>query len=132
MTNREIPAIVSTVILPVNQNTVDGVATSGRDFYTVRAVIHKDVIMGTTRSAAGVLKDPLVLNWKDASGPIPQDRNTVVMTPRATAPFRAGTGPSVPSISIGSQNIEVPRQPIIPWEVRNAEPLNTSINRIPP
>ena len=109
----------------------DGFATSGRDLHAVCAVLHKEIITGATRSATGGLKDPTVVNWKDTRKPIPQDRNTVEMPPRDTTLFWTGTGPSVPPTSIGMQKIDVPRQTIIPQEVRNAEPLDTYINRIP-
>ena len=99
--------------------------------HAVRAVLYKEIVTGTTRSAAGVLKDPPVVNWKDVSGLIPQDRNTNVMPPRATTPVRTGTGPSIPPISIGSQKIEGPRRPIISQEVRNGDPLDAYINRTP-
>ena len=79
--------------------------------------------MGAKYSTAGVLKDPTIVNWKDASSPIPWDRNTT--------PVRTGTGPSDPQIIIGIHNIEGTKRPIIPQEFRNAEPLDASINRIP-
>ena len=131
LTNREIPAIVPAVILPVKQMTVDGVATSGRDLHTVCAVLYQEIVTGATRSATGVLKDPLVVNWRDASGLIPRDRNTVRIPPRTTSPVQTGTGPSVSPISIGSQNIEGPRRSIMPQVVRNADPLDASVNIIP-
>ena len=82
MTNRGIPIIIQGVILPVTQTITDGVATSGRVFHVVRAVLHKEIVTGATRSTAGVFKDTPVANWKDASGPIPQGRNTIVMPPQ--------------------------------------------------
>ena len=130
MTNKEIPAIIQVVIPPVNQTTVDGVVTSGKALYAVHAVIHKDIVTVTTCSAAGVLKDPPVENWKDTGKKIPVDRNTFGIPPRKTTQVWTGTGPSVPPISIGSYKIEVPRRSIIPHEVRNAEPLDAYINRI--
>ena len=81
LTNREIPAIIQGVILTVSQTTADGVATSGRALHAVRAVIHKEILTGTMCRAAGVLKDPLVVNWRDTGGTISVDRNTVgIMT----------------------------------------------------
>ena len=53
------------------------------------------------------------------------------MLPRATTPVRTGTGISVPTIIIGSQNIEDTRRPIINQEVGSAEPLDASINKVP-
>ena len=130
-TNREITAIIQGVIPPVNQTTMDGVATSGRDLNAVREVLHKDIFMGASRSAAGVLKDPQVVNWKDTGGTIPVDRSTVRIPPRNTTQVWTGTGTSVSPIIIGLQNIEGPMRPIIPQEVRNFDPIDASINKIP-
>ena len=96
LTNREIPEIIQGVILPFNQTTVDGVATSGRFFRVVCAVLHKDIGVSATLSTAGVLKYPPGVNWNYASGMIPQDINTAVIPPRATTPVRTNTVPSVP------------------------------------
>ena len=120
--NREIPAIIQDIIPPVNQTTAYGVATSVRNLYSVRSVLHKEILTGATRSAAGVLKYPTVVNWKDTGGTIMVDINTVGIPPINTTQVRTGTGPSVPPISTGIQNIEGPRRSIIPQEVRNAEP----------
>ena len=64
--------------------TVDRVATSGWTMHAVRAVLLKEIITGATRSTAGVIKDHLVVNWKDAIRMIPRDRNTVGINPRTT------------------------------------------------
>ena len=73
-----------------------------------------------TRSTAGVLKDTPVINWKDASGPTPVDKSTVIIPPRTTTQVLTGTGPSAPPIRIWNQNIEGPRWSIIKQEARNA------------
>ena len=84
------------------------------DFHVVRVVLHKEIVMGGTRSAVGDLKDPPVVNCKDGSGMIVLDRNTVKIPPRDTTLFWTGTRPADPLISIGIQKIEGPRRPIIP------------------
>ena len=131
LTNREISVIIQGNIPPVNQKTVDGVATSRGDLHAVCTVLHKEIVTGTTRSTAGVLKDFLVKNWNNASGPIPVDRNTFGITPRTTTQFISVTGHSAPPISIGIQKIEGPRRSIIPQEARNSEPIDASVNRYP-
>ena len=131
MTNREIPEIIQDVIPIVKETTAYGVATSGRALHAVHAVLLKEIVTGATRSAAGVLKDPPVVNGKDTGGTISVDRNTFGIPPRTTTQVMTGTGPSVPPISIGIQKIDGTRQSIIPQEVRNAEPLDNSINIIP-
>ena len=68
MTNREIPAIIQGVIPLVNQTTADGVVTSGRDFHTVSAVLHKEIVTGAMCSTAGFLKDPPVVSYRDTGG----------------------------------------------------------------
>ena len=111
--------------------STDGVAKSGRALHAVRAVLHKDIVTSATHSAAGVLKDSPVVNWKDTDRTIPVDRNTVGIPRITTIQVRNGTGPYVPPIIIGRQNIEGPRWSIIPTEVRNSKPLNASINIFP-
>ena len=111
--------------------TADGVATSRRDLHAVHVFLHKEIVTDATRSTAGVLKDPLVINWKDASGPIPVDINTVGIPPRTTTQVMTGTGPFAYPISIGIQNIEGPRRSITPQEVSNAKTLKSSINKFP-
>ena len=81
-TNREIPAIIQGVIPPVNQTTADGVKTSRRALHAVHEVLHKEIVTGATRITAGVLKYPLVINWKDASGTIAVDKKTVGIPPQ--------------------------------------------------
>ena len=79
----------------------------------MRAVLHKDIVTGATRSAAGVLRDFPVVKWKDTGGTIPVDRNTVGTPPQNTNRVKTGTGPFVTPINIGIQNIEGPRRSII-------------------
>ena len=84
---REIPATTQGIIPSVNQTTADGVLTSGRDLHAVRAVINKEIVTGTTRSAAGFLKDPPEENVKEIGGTIPVDRNTVGIPPEPLPKF---------------------------------------------
>ena len=105
LTNREIPVIIQGVIPPVNQTTGDGVTTSVRALHVICAVLHKEIVTGTTCSSAVALKDFLVVNWKDMGGTILVDRNTVRIPPRTTTQVLTGTGPSVPPVIIGSQKI---------------------------
>ena len=61
---------------------------------------------------------------------IPRDGNTVGTHPRLTTPFRIGARPFVSPTSIGSQEIDIPRRSIVPQEVRNSQPFDTSVNEI--
>ena len=90
------------------------VAKSGRALHAIHAVLRKEIVTGATHSAAGVLKDFQVVNWKDTGGTITVDRNTVGRPPRTTTQVRTGTRPSFPPINIGSQKNEGPRRSIIP------------------
>ena len=60
LTNREIPAIIQVVIPLVIQTTLYVVTTIRRDLHAVRAVLHKDIVTGATRSTTDVLKNTLV------------------------------------------------------------------------
>ena len=71
----------------------------------VCAILRKDIVTVATRSTSGVLEYTLVINWKNESGLIPVDKNTVVISPRTTNQVLTGTGPSDPQISIGDHNI---------------------------
>ena len=61
--------------------TAHGVATIGKDLHVVRAVLHKDIVTGAMHSAAGVLNDLQVVDWKDMGRMIPVERNTVKVPP---------------------------------------------------
>ena len=131
LTNREIPAIIQGVILPVNQTTAYGVTKIRGALHTIRTVLHKEIFMGTACITTGVLKYPTVVNWRDTNGPIPVDRNTVGILPWTTTQVLTGTENYAYPISIGSQSIEGPMWSIIPQKARNAKPLDASINRFP-
>ena len=62
LTNRKIPAIIKGVIPTVNQTHAGAVASSRKDLHVVNAVLHKSIVTGTMCSAAGVIKDPLLIN----------------------------------------------------------------------
>ena len=57
-------------------------------------------------------------------------RKNVGNPPILTTPFCIGAGTSVSPTMMGSQDIGSPRGSIGPQEVRNAQPLDTSINGI--
>ena len=82
LTNRKIPTIIQGVILPVNQTTTDLVATNGRALHEACAVLHKEMVPSLTRSTAGFLKDPRVINRKNTVGTITFYRNTVAIPPQ--------------------------------------------------
>ena len=84
------------VLPPVNQTTVDEVATSRKHVHAVCAVLNKDIVTGMTRITEGVLKDHPVINWKDASKRIQVDKKIVRIPPRTTTQFLTCNGPFCP------------------------------------
>ena len=79
--------------------TADGFATSGRSLNVVRAILHKEIVTGATRSAVGVLKDPLVVKWKETGGNIPVDRKTIGILPEPLPKFRLVLDPMYPQLA---------------------------------
>ena len=103
-----------------------------RGLNAVRTVLLEYIVTGAASSAVPVFKDPLVINWKVTSRPIPIDTNTVGVSPRSTTKVMTGTGTSAPLILIRSQEIGSPRGSIVPQKVRNAHPFKISINQFSP
>ena len=98
----------------------------------VRTVLLEETVTGVVPSAARVFKDPLVVNWKFASRPIPIDMKTVGVSSRATTQVLNGTGNSASPIHIKSQDIGSLRGSIGPQKFRKAHPFKTSINQFFP
>ena len=71
-----------------------------------------------------------MVNWKDTNGTITWDGNTAGTSPRLNTPFWIGAGAYVSPTGIRSQDIESPRGSIVLQDVRNAQPFDSSINRI--
>ena len=128
MINQIILEITPAVIPRVKQKTTDGVSASGGTLHAVRTLLSKEIVTDAERRAARVFKYPPVVDWKDTGGNIPRDRNTFGMPPGTTIPVWIGTGPLVSLTSMGIQDIGSPRRSIVPQEVRNVDPLETSIN----
>ena len=90
----------------------------------------KDIVTDVARSGARVFQYHTVVNWKDTDGTIPPDGNTVGMVGRLTTPIRIGAGAFISPTRMGSQGIFIPSGSIGLQEVRNAQPLDTSIHGI--
>ena len=60
----------------------------------------------------------------------PRDGNTVGMRPKLTNPVQIVDGPLVSPTRMSSQDNGSPRGSIGPQEVREAQPLDTSVNGI--
>ena len=128
--NQLIPEIISVVIPPTDPWIMYGVAASSGTLHARQMISLKEIVTDAVRSGARVFNDPTAVNWKDMDRMISQCRNTIRMVERLTNPVLVGDGPSVSTTRMGSQEIGSPSGSIGPQEVRDAQPLDTSINRI--
>ena len=112
--NRIIPDIIPVFIPPNNQTAADGVAASGGTLHAVRTILSKYIATDVMHSAARVVKDPLVVNWKYADGTILQDINTVGNPSRTTTLVQIVDGPLVSPTRMRIQDIGGPRGSIDP------------------
>ena len=128
--NRLIPDNIPFIIPTIDPMTADGAATIGGNLHAHRTILSKEIATDVAQSAARIFKNPLVVNWKATDGNIPRDKKTVGTPPILTTPVWIGAGPSFSPTSIRIQDIGSPRGSIGPQEVRNAQPVNTSINGI--
>ena len=74
--------------------TANGFTISRGDLHAVCTDIYKEKVPGATHSTTVVLKDPLVINRKDATVPIPVYKNTFGIPPKIITQVLTGTGPS--------------------------------------
>ena len=95
-----------------------------------QTIASKVIVTDAARSGERVFRYPTAVNWKDMDRMISQCRNTIRMVERLTNPVLVGDGPSVSTTRMGSQEIGSPSGSIGPHEVRDAQPLDTSINGI--
>ena len=65
----------------------------------MRAFLHKEIVTGATRSAAGVMKYHPVVNWNYTGGTITVDRDTVGILPRTLPRFGLVLDPLYPQLS---------------------------------
>ena len=100
--------------------------------HAVRTILSEDIVTGAAPSAAHVLEDPPVVNWKVTSRLITIYMTTVRVSPRATTKVLTVTGTSAPPTRIRTQEIVSPRGYIVTKKVRNAYPFKTSNNRFSP
>ena len=128
--NRLIPKIIPVIIPKIDLLITDGVATSRETLHARQTITSKEIVTDVARSGAHVFQDPTVVNWNNTDGTIPRERNTSGSPPIFTTPVRIGGGPSVSPTRTGRQDIGSPSGTIGPVEVRNAQPLHTSINGI--
>ena len=95
-----------------------------------RTILSKEIVMDSARSATCIFKDLLVGNWINTDGTITWGGKTIGMPPILNTPVRIVAGNLVSPTSTGSQDIGSPRGSIGTKEVRDTQPLETSINVI--
>ena len=127
--NRLIPETTPFIILP-SPRLAEEVAASSGTLHAHQTIISEDIVTDVARSGVRIFKDPTVVNWKDTDRTIPRDGNTVRMLPILTTPVWIGSEASVSPTDTISQEIGSPSGSIGPQEVRDAQPLDTSINGI--
>ena len=93
-------------------------------------ILSKDIVTDAARSAAHVLRTPTDVSRHGTDGTTPWDRNTAIWSTRLTNPVWIGGSNTGSPSRTGSQYIIIPRGSIGPQWIRDAQPLNTSINGI--
>ena len=128
--NQIIPEIIPVIILQIDLPIANGVAEIRGTLHARQKITSKEIVADAVRSGALVLRDTKVVNWKDTDRKIPRYGNTSGSPPRLTTPVRICGGTYVSPTKMGSQEIGSPSRTIGNEEVRNAQPLHTSINGI--
>ena len=86
--------------------------------------------MDAASSAACVFQTPTDVRRHDTDRTTPQDGKKSIRSTRLTSPVRIGGSTTVYPTRTGIQEIISPRGSIGPQEVRDTQPLDTSINGI--
>ena len=128
--NGLIPETIPVVIPLVDQTTADGVAASGETLHARRTITPKDIVTNTARSTARVFRTPVDVRRHDMDRTTPWDNNTVISSTSLASPVLIVDSATVSPTSNGRQEIISPRGSIGPQEVRDAQPLDTSVNVI--
>ena len=108
----------------------DGAAVSGDTLHARRTILSKEIVTDAARSAAHLLQTPADVSRNGMDGNTPWDGNTAIRSTMLTSPVRIGGSTTVYPTNTGSQDIIIPRGSIGPQEVRDDQPLDTSINGI--
>ena len=80
-----------------------GAEASSGNLHARQTIILKDIVTDAGRSGVRIFKDPMVVNWIDTGGTIPQDGKTVGISPRLTTPVIIVDGTLVSPTRMGSQ-----------------------------
>ena len=129
--NRFVPEIIPSIIPLIDPPITDDIASSRGTLHARYTITSKEIVTDAACSGARLFRDHTVINWKETDGTIPWYGNTYGRPPRLTTPIRIGGGASVSPTRTDIQEIGSPIGNIGPEEVRNAQPLHTSIYGIP-
>ena len=122
--NRTIPVIIPLIYPPI----ADGVVASIVTLHARQTISLKEIFTDVARSGARVFQDPAVVNRKDTERKIRRFGSTCRSPTIFSSLLWIGGGSSFSPTRIGSQKISIPSASIVPVEVRNAQPLHTSIH----
>ena len=89
----------------------------------------KDIVTDAARSGVKILQTPREVSQTVRDGFVPRDINAAIATARLTLRRPNFISTSESPTQTGTKYIVSPRRSIIPQEVKNAEPLDTSFNR---
>ena len=97
----------------------------------MRAVqLSQSKLSRTWHTALHVFRNPADVSRNGTDGPTPQEGNTAIGSTRLTSPVQIGGITTIYPSRTGRQDIISPRGSIGPQEVRDAQPLEISINGI--
>ena len=118
------------IIPPIDLRISDGVAAGIGNIYAHQLPALEVIITDAERSGARILLTSADVRRTDIDGKSPRDYNTSIRPPRLTSPVMIVGGTTVYPTSSGSQDIISPKGSIGPQEVRDSQPLDTSIHGI--
>ena len=128
--NKLISDIIPIVIPLIDKTTADRVAASVETFHAHLTLLSKNILTDAACSAARVFRTPVEVNHNDTYRNTPRNGKTSVRSTRLTYPVRIGGSTTIYPTRTEIQEIISPRGSINPPEVRDAQPLDTSINGI--
>ena len=116
------------IIPPIDPWIADGVAAGRVNTHVIQTIDLKVIVMDAACSGARVFQNHADVSQKGKDGTIPRDGNTSIRSPRLTSPVLIDGGTTISPTRTGRQEIISPKGPTSSVEVRNVQPLHTSIN----
>ena len=128
--NRIIPEITPVAIPPIDQTITEDAAGSGGTLHALHTILMKEIVTDPACSSAHVFRNFADVSRHGTGGTTPRDGNNVIGSIGLASPVRIGDSNTGSPRRTGSQYIISPRGSIGPQWSRDAQPLETSINRI--